>query len=748
MKKILFGLLLFVSISVFAQEEAFRQGKLSPFTAHFISSANSSDQDTLKERKLQKRFAVKKSNGQDKHVSVYIELNQGISPDILTTYGVKINSVHTDINIVTAQIPAGMLETVSLLPEVKRIEIGIPVRKKMDKARIAANVDKVQAGTGITSFFDGSGVVVGVVDGGFDYTHRNFYDIAGNELRIKRVWDQNASTGTSPQGYDYGTEYKTSSAILAANYDDQKETHGTHVAGIAAGADMSNENPYYGIATAADLVFVSNDMSDQTNVTITDGIKYIYDYAEAVGKPCVVNLSLGTHVGPHDGTSFFDRTSDDMQGKGRLLVGSVGNEGKDQLHVSKTFTPTDNSLNTFFYFNYSYDRYGWADIWGEANKDYTVQVVVYKNSSEKELLFTSDVINALQTNEKTYTLNTAEHGAQGIVEIYSEKNKVNNKANALVVVELTDLKSNHYVGLKISAPDGTVHAWADDYWSYFKGRNVDGWVDGNSSYSAGEIGGTGKRIISVGAYASKESIINTAGTTTTLQEQTLNEIADFSSKGPTVDGRIKPDITAPGSILVSSFSGASATLNDYRFQTVSENVVGDKKYHYGAMQGTSMSAPYVTGVLAMWLQAKNDLTPEDVRSILSSASISDSYTGTIPTEGNTTWGYGKLDAWQGVKECLNMNIITDSIEVHGDIFCMPSIDDMKARRIPLRFLNQEAKNIKMHVYNMNGQRVFSKSFQNGTTYTSVDLSKLGGGVYIIKFEGDNLKAKNQRFILP
>ncbi len=58
--------------------------------------------------------------------------------------------------------------------------------------------------------------------------------------------------------------------------------------------------------------------------SITDGIKYIYDYAESVGKPCVINMSLGYHIGPHDGTSTFDRICDELQGEGRLFGRSFG----------------------------------------------------------------------------------------------------------------------------------------------------------------------------------------------------------------------------------------------------------------------------------------------------------------------------------------------------------------------------------------------------------------------------------------
>ena len=63
---------------------------------------------------------------------------------------------------------------------------------------------------------------------------------------------------------------------------------------------------------------------------ISNAIAYIYDYAEMMGMPCVVNLSLGAHAGPHDGTSPFDLMADAMQKEGRLIVGSAGNHRADK----------------------------------------------------------------------------------------------------------------------------------------------------------------------------------------------------------------------------------------------------------------------------------------------------------------------------------------------------------------------------------------------------------------------------------
>ena len=148
----------------------------------------------------------------------------------------------------------------------------------------------------LTGPYFGKDVVVGIIDNGFEYGHPNFYNKDHTAYRVKRVWDQNVDTGTPPTGFSYGVEYINQDSILKVAYDLPDASHGTHVAGIAAGADRTNGNTYYGIAGDADIVLVSY-LSDDTD--IANGIKYIYDYATSVGKPCVINLSLGSYMGPH-----------------------------------------------------------------------------------------------------------------------------------------------------------------------------------------------------------------------------------------------------------------------------------------------------------------------------------------------------------------------------------------------------------------------------------------------------------------
>ncbi|MDP4240994.1 MAG: S8 family serine peptidase [Bacteroidota bacterium] len=736
-KSIIIVIIAFLPVFIFSQ--AFKAGKISPFTAHFLTTTNGKTTDSTAIEKLQNRFLIKKISSQS-YVNAFILLNDNADLDVLRANGVKINTVLP--NIITAQVPVQDLENIALLPEVKNLQIAIPVHRKMDKARIATNVDKVQAGTNLSLPFLGKHVVIGIIDSGIEYRHINFFDSTGTTLRIKHVWDQNI-TGTPPSGFSYGNEYTTQASILAAKFDNQTETHGTHVTGIAAGADKSNNNIYYGVAPDADIALVSYNLNDQTtdNVSILDGIKYIYDYATSVNEPCVINMSLGTHIGPHDGTSLFDQTCDAQQGKGRLLVGAAGNEGSDSLHVSQTFTPVNTTLKTFFTYYKDTQLIGYTDIWGDANKNFSIRVVVYNKNTGKEI-YSTPSLNAATSDSRSDTL-AATNGAVGTIQIYTERNQSNNKPNAFVVSDMNSINSGNYIGIIITAQDGTVHAWADDNYSYFTGNNLNGWTVGNSNNSMGEIGGTGKQIISAGAFVSKTSFTNTLRQTLKNTYETLNHIASFSSKGPTIDGRTKPDIAAPGSLVVSSYSSAIIKDPNYSSDLVKVSNVNGNSYYYGILQGTSMASPMVTGILATWLEAKNDLSPDEVRTVFKQTAISDTFTGTIPSNGSDTWGFGKIDAWNGIIACLKLEVL-QKIEASNEnyiIYPNPATGTFSV------LFGRKDSNVQLTVYSLNGRKVFSK--QVGTVSAAqeldINLSNLATGAYLVTLSG-NLQYKTYHLL--
>ncbi|MDD3478973.1 MAG: S8 family peptidase [Paludibacteraceae bacterium] len=697
-----YALVAFLCLSLVIMAQS---SKLSNYSRSFLD-AKTTAQSEQQRTNFRKHYGVKLVAEQE-FVSAYIHFNDAVDTTILEQYGATIVSDFG--TIITAQIPADQLEALSNEAVIKFIEIGTPVRKKMAAARTGANVDKVQAGTNLSHPFLGTNVVVGVVDGGFQYNHINFYDLDNtSELRVKRVWKQSTNQ-----------KYTTQTAIEAAKYDDSSDEdgHATHVTGIAAGSYSGNS--YYGIAKDADIVMVS---MGNTNTDISNGVKYVYDYATEVGKPAVVNLSLGTHIGPHDGTSTFDRTCDATQGPGRLLVGAASNEGDQKLYLEKALAENGTATEAItFDSNYGYEDgyYQDIDIWGDANQTYTVQIII--TNSAGTTLWSSDIINATTTTTKTYT--SFSSAATGFIGLYASKDATNNKGNVLLTTHNSawttgfQLSGTNKLKVKFTATTaGTIRSWADGYGST--------WTNGSTNSTVGELGGTGKNIISVGAW------------TTTARSGyglTKNAITYFSSKGPTADGRMKPDISAPGAVLASSVPNTSAVTGSSNFDQAATASVGGVTYYWGYMQGTSMASPFVTGVLATWLQADPQLTPAKVREVLSQTAMVDSYTGTCP---NNTWGYGKIDAYAGLLNVLGITPIKNLETMPDAIMVYPNPNNGSFKVL----FTEADEDLLISVYTMNGQKIVSQHINQVAVQENldIDLGHVDTGAYIVKVEGKKI----------
>ena len=121
------------------------------------------------------------------------------------------------------------------------------------RAAVDGRVDSVRMAINLPQEYTGEGVIIGITDWGFDYTHPVFYDTNMIHYRVLRAWDQFKTSGPAPAGFDYGTEYVGAEALLTAQCDTSNvydyAYHGTHCAGIAGGAGAGTI--YRGIAVDA-----------------------------------------------------------------------------------------------------------------------------------------------------------------------------------------------------------------------------------------------------------------------------------------------------------------------------------------------------------------------------------------------------------------------------------------------------------------------------------------------------------------
>ena len=451
------------------------------------------------------------------------------------------------------------------------------------------------------------GLVIGVIDMGFDYTHPCFRDDDGI-LLISRVWEQGTDR-THPSAFAYGYEMTTAEEILEACADDQTQSHGTHVAARAlqyagkyAPATSGNVSPYRGsggLGLGTEMVLVSKGPARVDEQRLRDAITYILDYAKSVGKPCVINMSLGSHRGPHDGTSAFDAFVNEVVGPGRIICASAGNNGVSTGHLETSAE----TLNTFIIYRSPDNTSGTVDIWGTPGMQYSVQLsaMQYENgniSSQSEVVIAGPSADGTDRSQsKDYTWAPTTGRLKGTFKFHTEVNERNGKTHTEITIDQTSAAMKYELALTITPlTPGTIHAWSDEITLSFHDHEREGFVKGDNRYSITELGGTADRIISVGA-------IKADGT-----------VAEFCSRGPRLDGIVKPNVYAYGENIESALNSYDNYQSSYPYTQTIE--LDGRQYHMGVMTGTSMASPMVTGIVGAWLLHNPQMTPEEAMALM------------------------------------------------------------------------------------------------------------------------------------
>ena len=630
---------------------------LSPESAQFLSLCRQAD--TLKNRsarkaaqaQLRERYGVQRGK-----VSAIVELAEGHNPQELRAYGVSVNS--SAGGILTVRIPVKRFAELAESGICKSIDVGRKMTIMMDNVRGNLGIDDIHAGLNLPHGYDGSGVVVGVLDIGMQFCHPSFYDTTGTVLRVKRVWNQKDSLGTAPSGFDYGSEYTTEAQMMAAFTDDSTQTHGSHTTGIAAGcgAPSGNGTAYRGIAPGADIVLVPCIL---TGPCILDGINYVYNYAHSVGKPCVINMSFGSIDGPHDGTEAYDRfvTSFVQQHPDSFaLVCSAGNDGSSKVHIGKQFTTTDTVLTTRLSKGIVAitDPDCWVDMWCDGV--FRVGLTLVNPSSQTQEDFTGFFTAGVDTLIETYLITNSNDSVRCRFQLY-QKNSYNQSYQVSIMVEneSTVVSSRHLILTVMSETPATLHAWCGRF-TFEHSNLVTESVEGDAQYTVGGFGANTDAVISVGSYVTRKSYNTYTGSYYTSSNATIGDISTFSSLGPTRDGRVKPDIAAPGQVLMAPYNQpAYAPMGYAIYDTTQWN---GQINHYGSMSGTSMSCPVMTGVVALWMQQNPSLGIDSVRAIVHRTARNDSFTGSLADNPSNTWGYGKVNAYGGLPVNATMWLVS------------------------------------------------------------------------------------------
>lgn len=536
--------------------------------------------------------------------------------------------------IFTAWVPADAIAAIAALPGVRRIEGSAPVEPQLDLSIPASNLQSARGPGPTFAGVNGLGVLLGVVDTGVDFDHGDFDDPAGN-TRIVALWDQDDSTGVTPQDvghgpYDYGSDWSPAQidAGTANERDVYEHGHGTHVLGIAGGdgsftAGATPPFTYAGVAPRADLLVVKTSFE---TTEIVDAVRYAFDRATARGQNAVVNLSLGSQFGPHDGTSSFESSLSALTGPGRVVVVAAGNDRARQYHA-EVFAAGAGTDAQMFIANSAMGRTVAIDGYYESTEDLAVVVRAPDGTTIGPV--PRGAIHAPFPGTNTpsgnvYVENGASSSPGGDPEVYVEINVDLPGQNMNGVWTFT------FVPVALGPANGEV-----DLWRFHSGSAFAVFTLGNSIDELIVEPGNADSVITVAAYLTKAHWIDCGGRAVAYApEPPPGVLASFSSPGPTRTGGLKPDLAAPGIGIASSTSFDNPAV----CPSTDSELLDDDRRHY-ILEGTSMSAPHVSGVVALLEQQFGAISPSFAKLYLKDNAVSDAFTGAT---WNRDWGHGKL----------------------------------------------------------------------------------------------------------
>lgn len=495
-------------------------------------------------------------------------------PDQVRNLGGTARKIHP--RIYAARLPTDATRYLSHRPAILYMEPDRVVWPLLDVSRPAVSADIVQQGPPpLPRSFRGDNTYVGIVDTGLSGAHPDF---AG---RIEHTF-----------------------SVLGLDPLQDTNGHGTHVTGIAAGDGTASGGTYIGMAPGARLLIGRAGRNDFRTSDIIDAVSDLLQFAGAT--PVSINLSLGLFLGPHDGTSTFETDVDSLAagppGSKRIIAVAAGNERNANEHFHTT-------LPSFGFVNQAVTIVTGAvsvevQFWADGEDEYSVTAT-------------------MGTDTFSVPSGTMASSPSGRIFISNKSSAPPNGAT-LIFLNFQPLQGTGTASIRLTRTrnGGT--------------GNVDGYIDrSEGAFTSASIAGTvtepgnAENVITVGSFNTKQYPSG--------QPDTTKGISAFSSLGPTRDGRIKPDITAPGFVIYSTRSLEAPEAN-YTFGVIDNN--------YAIDAGTSMATAHVTGIASLVWQSNPVLTGAQMRERLKRTADLQS---AVP---DTTWGHGKVNALSAITETV------------------------------------------------------------------------------------------------
>ncbi|WP_332860833.1 S8 family serine peptidase [Janthinobacterium svalbardensis] len=526
---------------------------------------------------------------------VFLDCDPNANLDHLAQHDIRINQA--DGRFRTAILPFASLDALSRDVAIKRILPSRYLQPKLDVAGEMTHVTQWRS----KEHLGGKNVIIGIIDTGIDASHAAF------KGRILRIWDQQLRGDGVKEG-SYGAELMPS--LFSISRDDHG--HGTHVAGIACGADAM----FSGVAPEAEFIIVKTSFM---NAHIADAVRYIFRIASELNRPAVINLSLGGHFDAHDGSDPLSRIIDEQSGPGRLVCCAAGNEGNDDIHATAIVgaqatqeirfrVPTtirNVTLN------------GWYD--GDADIELALVSPLGVSTPFQGIIRKGNSATSYQLPDAAITVatppkNMANGDHQFVVDLQGQQQADVNSGVWKLILR------------NVAQKPATINVWV---------------MDDSQTASVIFTGAAVSDAMKIGAPGAAASAITVAAYTSRAQWEDIDmqhqdvgfapdTISEFSSEGPLRNHQEKPDVTAPGAMIVSCLSKDSPTRRRDIFRE-----------HFRVMAGTSMATPFITGLMALLLQEHPELDPIHAKEILRKIS---SIPGKPDTSFDKKWGSGLIDA--------------------------------------------------------------------------------------------------------
>ena len=610
----------------------------------------------------------------DPEVHLLVQMKPGTLESSIEALNAKIDWKGTEQWGVT--IALSSVEDLTQVKGVRTVDIPksreIPVGRKTTRGAkpVEKGTDIAKSGEADLDWdrhnLTGKGAIVSVIDTGIDFRHPDFLNADGT-TRLLYLYDMsddsyartNHAVGSEPPltsgGKPLGTLY-TRAQLNAAlkgtgvvNSVD-KVGHGTACTGIAAGGKPGSKDS---LATGSDIIFVkgmvaTEDGSEYFSSRTSEAADWVKRQARALSRPVVISMSFGSMFSAHDGSDADEKLIDEIAApseKGVAVCISAGNDGSRSCHASSRFGPaksnqldsmgdgrqvlvTDSDLGTVIGLydqrdDWGIEIYPTSDVYYDDSGD---PVPVYWYMYKKGADYLWDVKRASGTG-------AVPDAVRKDVEKHLQVQKFG--TSDMVVVDLP--QGNFYVypfGSGATVKSGECHMYGFDA--------VFGEGSSNSYIVASP--GCATNAITVGSYVVRNTW-NSLGAPNVTLNLPLGSLSTYSSAGPRIDGVMKPDLVAPGQFAVSSYAqgsimgaaGAEGELDKVHITPDSQRI---------AWAGTSASAPYVAGVIALLFEKNPGLTSGQIKEILRKTCHSDGQTGPTP---NPSWGYGKLDPGKAIE---------------------------------------------------------------------------------------------------